>query len=55
MLRYYIKDILNVNCIKPKVMKLTYAIKISFNINGTLTIHLHLPFFGTKVSINSKH
>jgi hypothetical protein len=55
MLKYYIKDILNVTRIKPKVMKLTYAIKISFNINGTLTIHLYLPFFGTKVSMNSKH
>ncbi len=38
MLRYYIKDISNVDPLKPKVMKLTYTRKITFNING-MTIH----------------
>jgi hypothetical protein len=38
MLRYYIKDISNVDPFKPKVMKLTYIRKITFNING-MTIH----------------
>ncbi len=30
---------MNVNPLKPKIMKLTYIGKITFNINGT-TIHL---------------
>ncbi len=38
MLQYYIKEITNVDLLKPKVMKLTYSWKTSFNINGT-TIH----------------
>jgi hypothetical protein len=35
MLQYYIKEIINVDPLKPKVMKLTYTWKTSFNINGT--------------------
>ncbi len=35
------KKILNANPLKPKVMKLTYIGKITFNING-MTIHLAL-------------
>jgi hypothetical protein len=36
----------NVHLLKPKVMKLTYIRKISFNINGT-TIH-----FALKISLH---
>jgi uncharacterized radical SAM superfamily protein len=42
MLRYYIKDIPNVDPLKPKIMKLTYIGKATFNISGT-TIHSTLP------------
>jgi hypothetical protein len=35
MLQYYIKKNINVDLLKPKVMKLTYTWKTSFNINGT--------------------
>jgi len=35
MLQYYIKQITNVNPLKPKVMKLTCTRKTTFNINGT--------------------
>jgi hypothetical protein len=38
MLRYYIKDIPNVDPLKPKIMKLTYTGKDAFNLNGT-TFH----------------
>jgi len=38
MLKYYIKDITNVNPLKPKVMKLAYIGKVTLNING-MTIH----------------
>jgi len=38
MLMYYMKDIPNVDPLKPKVMKLTYIRKITFNINS-MTIH----------------
>ncbi len=38
MLCYYIKKILDADFLKPKIMKLTYIGKRSFNINGT-TIH----------------
>ncbi len=48
MLRYYIKYILNANHIKPKVMKLIYAIKISFNINGTFDA---LPSHGGETQV----
>ncbi len=41
MLRYYIKQITNVDPLKPKMMKLAYTGKITFNINGT-TIHFAL-------------
>ncbi len=38
MLRYYIKDIPNVDPLKPRIMKLTYTRKVAFIING-MTIH----------------
>jgi hypothetical protein len=38
MLQYYIKQIIYVNPLKPKIMKLTDIGNITFNINGT-TIH----------------
>ncbi len=38
MLRYYIKDIPDVDPLRPKVMKLAYRKKYIFNING-MTIH----------------
>jgi hypothetical protein len=41
MLRYCIKDIPNVDPLKPKVMKLTYIGKATFNNNG-MTIHFTL-------------
>jgi hypothetical protein len=44
MLRYYIKDISNVGPSKPKLMKLTYARKTTFKING-MTIHSTLEIF----------
>jgi hypothetical protein len=36
MLRYYSKKIRNVNPLKPKIMKLTYIRKTTFNINGKM-------------------
>jgi len=44
MLKYYIKDIPNVDPLKPKVMKLTYIRKTTFNING-MTIHSTFAIF----------
>ncbi len=41
MLRYYIKRITNVDPLKPKVIKLTYTRKVTFNISGTI-IHFAL-------------
>ncbi len=41
MLRYYIKDITNVDLLKPNVMKLVYTGKVAFNIDG-MTIHVAL-------------
>jgi predicted methyltransferase len=41
MLRYYTKKITNVDILKPKIMKLTYTKKPTFNING-ITIHFAL-------------
>jgi len=35
MLQYYIKEITNVDHLKPKVMKLTYTGKTWFNIDDT--------------------
>jgi hypothetical protein len=43
MLRYYTKQVTNVDPLKPKIMKLTYIGKTSFNINGTM-IHSTLEF-----------
>jgi hypothetical protein len=51
MLRYYRKDIPNVDPLKPKVMKLTYIWKAIFNING-MTIHLGLVIPLKKKSMN---
>jgi hypothetical protein len=48
MLQYYIKEITNADHLKPKVMKLTYTRKTSFNINGT-TIH-----FALAIPLNKK-
>jgi len=41
LLQHYIKQIGNVDPLKPKVMKLAYTQKVAFNINGT-TIHSRL-------------
>jgi len=41
LLQYYIKQIRNVNPLKPKIMKLTYTRKVAFNINRT-TMHSRL-------------
>jgi hypothetical protein len=41
MLRYYTKQITNVDPLKPKIMKLAYTRKARFNVNGT-TIHFAL-------------
>ncbi len=38
MLQYYIIETTNIDPLKPKVMKLTYIRKTSFNING-IVIH----------------
>ncbi len=43
MLWYYTKQVTNVDILKPKIMKLTYIGKTSFNINGTM-IHFTLEF-----------
>jgi hypothetical protein len=44
--KIYIKDIPNVNLVKPKVINLTHIGKTAFNINGitihsTFTVHLN--------------
>ncbi len=59
MLQYYIKEIINVDPLKPKVMKLTYTWKTSFNINDTtiqfvLTIPLNKNFNEFK-ALNDKN
>ncbi len=41
MLQYYTKQITNDDPLKPKIMKLTYIGKVTFNINST-TIHFAL-------------
>jgi hypothetical protein len=44
LLQYYIKQIRNVDPLKPKVMKLAYTRKIAFNINGiTINRGLEIP------------
>jgi hypothetical protein len=60
MLRYYIKDIPNVDLLKPKIMKLTYIEKFAFNINGitihsTLVIPLNKNFNELKTFSDEKH
>jgi hypothetical protein len=54
MLRYYRKNIPNVDLLKPKVMALMYIGEVAFNING-MTIHLGLVIALEKKSMNSKH
>jgi hypothetical protein len=54
MLRYYIKYILNVDPLKPKVMKLAYIGKTTFNIS-VITIHSTPTILLNKISMNSKH
>jgi hypothetical protein len=44
----YIKEMIDVDHLKPKVMKLTYIEKITFNINGT-TIFLALIIIDDKI------
>ncbi len=41
MLQHYIRNIIHANPLKPKIMKLTYTLKTTFNINNT-TIHFAL-------------
>jgi hypothetical protein len=58
MLQCYIKKTINVDPLKPKVMKLTYITKVTFNINGT-TIHstLAIPlnnFFNELKTLNDE-
>ncbi len=48
MLRYYIKDMPNVNLLKPKVMESTYIKKFAFNINGKI---IHSTLF---IPLNKK-
>ncbi len=60
MLRYYIKDIPNVDPLKPKMMNLTYTKKDAFNINGitihsTLVIYLSKNFNELKALSDEKH
>ncbi len=60
MLRYSIKNIPNVNPLKPKIMKLTYNGKYAFNINGTtihstLVIPLNKNFNELKALSDEKH
>jgi len=44
MLQHYIRNIILANPLKPKIMKLTYTSKTTFNINNT-TIHFALAMF----------
>jgi hypothetical protein len=54
MLRYYIKQITNVDPLKPKFMKLAYIGKTTFNINGTM-IHstLAIPLNKNLIELNA--
>jgi len=54
MLRYYIKEIPNVDPLKPKVIKLTCIGKTTFNIYG-MTIHSTLVIPLNFFLMNSKH
>jgi hypothetical protein len=46
-----LKNIINVDCLKPKIMKLTYIGKVALNIHAT-TIHLALVIPLNKNSMN---
>ncbi len=48
MLQYYIKETTIADPLKPKVMKLSYIGKATFNINGT-TIHSALAILLNKM------
>jgi hypothetical protein len=49
------KQMPNVDPLKPKIMKLTYTWEAAFNINGT-TIHSALVIpLNKKITMNSKH
>ncbi len=50
MLPYYTKQITNTDLLKPKIMKLTYIGKVTFNINGTM-IHFALVIPLNKILI----
>jgi hypothetical protein len=54
MLQYYTKQITNVDILEPKIMKLTYTRKTTFNINGT-TIHsaLAIPLNKNLIELNA--
>jgi ABC-type transport system involved in cytochrome c biogenesis permease component len=54
MLQCCIKETTNIDILKPKVMKLTYIRKITFNINGTI-IHSALAIPLINFLMNSKH
>jgi DNA replication protein DnaC len=58
MLQCYIKETINADPLKPKMMKLTHIRKVAFNINGT-TIHstLAIPlnkFFNELKTLNDE-
>ncbi len=54
-LQSYMKQMPNVDPLKPKIMKLTYTWEAAFNINGT-TIHSALVIpLNKKITMNSKH
>ncbi len=51
MFRYYIRETIDVNILKTKIMKLAYTQKTTFNINGS-TIHstFAIPLNKTKMN-----
>jgi hypothetical protein len=54
MLQYYIKQITNVNPLKPKVMKSTYTKKTTFNIIGTTIYYaLAIPLRKNLTKLNA--
>jgi hypothetical protein len=56
-LKYYIKYIINVDPLKPKLMELTYTEKATFNgmiIHSTLTIPLNKKFNELKALSDEK-
>ncbi len=51
MFRYYIRETIDVNLLKTKIMKLAYTRKTTFNINGN-TIHSSLAIPLNKKNMN---